>query len=476
MLAGIASRSLLLLALGLAGCAAVDAGFDAPRKPVAVFEGVEPREVRLGAVRSSDFLAFVDDRLLAVSSTSTTALVSLPDDFLMTMHTFALSGDGRVLAWSEASRAISVLTREGGVKPVEAGDPALGVFVTGRLPPDPLAVSSDGTLLAYCREERVRVVSLPDVAEVASFATHGCCYRLRFAGSELAVWASDERTFERLPLQGFSVESKAPLATKAIEEAITKGDRRSLAAMEEVESTGWCTKATALDGRQFTGGRDGAVHVLDATTGSEIARFPALGPHFAVVCLSEDETILLAGGRDGLGVFSPATGDLLNVVLLPTAEVTAVEHRGDVIVATQGASARVTYDRRTRARLRVETCEPAPRDHEAPRARSRDGDLEVHSIDPLVFGVFDTRTRELLWTADSGGGFAGPFAFSPDGALLAVVRMGVPRIYDGRRGIFFGALAEVGRNATALDFSPDGRELAVGYSDGSLRVFDLTRP
>ncbi len=65
--------------------------------------------------------------------------------------------------------------------------------------------------------------------------------------------------------------------------------------------------------------------------------------------------------------------------------------------------------------------------------------------------------------------------FSPDGALLATPDSGLVRLWDRASGRLLTSFARPGNEtpATSLGFSPDGSELAAGYLDGLVVVFNV---
>ncbi|HEY4453029.1 MAG TPA: helix-turn-helix domain-containing protein [Pseudonocardiaceae bacterium] len=72
------------------------------------------------------------------------------------------------------------------------------------------------------------------------------------------------------------------------------------------------------------------------------------------------------------------------------------------------------------------------------------------------------------------GGAVNGSAFSPDGRLL-VTASNLVRLWDARTGEPIGTpFGLAGVNAESVAFSPTGHALAVGFADGTVRLFDVT--
>jgi WD40 repeat protein len=316
--------------------------------------------------------------------------------------------------------------------------------------------------------------------EVAAVRSDGF---LVFAGNDLlAVTASATRTVLTIPgaPTSWPITASLTLTADGRHFAVDRGYRTELVAIPDlalvaswsVERFHELRSATSQDGRCFFVRHDSLVCVNKNKHEQVLASGRWIDDRSTAAWLSGDESTLLVASLDALALFDANTGKLLRFVVPADKTVTAIEHRGDVIVATHGHEAIAHYHRGTGQPLRVLYPDHVPASTAASGARTEDGSLEVHKTSSRAFAVTEGRTHEPLWTDDFDWRPGGPFAFSRDGRLLAVgCHLARPRVYEARTGKLVATFESGLEDATAFAFSPDGKELVCGFEDGSLEVF-----
>jgi WD40 repeat protein len=104
-----------------------------------------------------------------------------------------------------------------------------------------------------------------------------------------------------------------------------------------------------------------------------------------------------------------------------------------------------------------------------PRDLSPDGSVQAIKGDSLR--LIDPVTRRELHRLPK----CYEFAFSSDGKIACLIRNGVV-LYDVASGKEVGRIAETMHYPMALAFSPDGKALAIGHSNGAIRLVNLKKP
>jgi WD40 repeat protein len=217
----------------------------------------------------------------------------------------------------------------------------------------------------------------------------------------------------------------------------------------------------------------GVIDIRDATTGASELKFQAHNVDVNDVAFSADGSMLATTGDDGaLKVWDPATGDNL-LTLHGSGEVWAPTFSLDGSLVAAGWPNHIRVFDVTKGRV-VRTF---PWGLDA--AFSPDGRLLAEaSFDNVT--VRDIETGEITFTLTLEGRGADGFlevAWAPDGRRIATGHAdGTVRMWDGRSGepqlTLFGHRSLV----TSLDWSPDGSRLLTGSEDGTAKVWEVTEP
>jgi WD40 repeat protein len=272
--------------------------------------------------------------------------------------------------------------------------------------------------------------------------------------------------------------------------------------------------AFSRDGRLVvSSGLDGTVQVADVG-GRTLAVLA--GHHGAVrtAAFSRDGRLVVSAGVDGeVRVWDWAAGASTLTVPRARAPLLAVDFDpggSRAVSAASDGAVRIWDLTRRRAVSAFYTGKPATGAAFVPGTRlvassSGDGTVRVASLDPLrqvailgtgvvvhavdpspdgrliaapgrdgVVRVWDWRARRVVARLD-GDGDARAAVFTPDGASLVVGRdgrVGSAEVWDWRAGRIRARLRLPGEYVTAVDVSPDGREVAVAADGGLARVWD----
>ncbi|MEZ0230375.1 MAG: WD40 repeat domain-containing protein [Planctomycetota bacterium] len=445
--------------LALTGCAVTPP----VARPVNVIPAPRSGEVRATLAVGGGFLVRVGDDLLAVSSTSVSTSEryfsdpqsSVPLAFAVNL---VLSRDGRRVAWAsdDAVRVYSWPALDS-----VAVFPGVGVCSC-------LMFSPDGESLAWRSSRGVVVVEIASRRELVRDRLDGGLFSASFAfsadGSHLVVASST--------LVIFDLRWSAGRRLEDLDDASRPGSivAKSL--------NGFCSSvAMGRDGRVFLGMQDGDVRIVDPILGRDIAIVPALGDSVNVLCLSEDGRELIAANAESLVLVDTVTPRVARVVVAPAGPARIVEHRGESIQVTNEGR-RISHKRCAHATYA--TVDRATGTLTGLRPR---GFLARHPLrvgDGMLLGrgerlsLHDPISGDLVRLLDRQ---LESYSVTVDMSRCAEVRIDWSSVIrDARTGEVLSVLREAGGwspRIVDVSFSPDARELATVWSDGSIRIYPV---
>jgi WD40 repeat protein len=444
---------------------------------VAAYE-VEPtpeaRDSLLNGLRRSEHIrAFLHEQDVAVSAVS----------FDPTSRGQALVGgarDGRVWIWSVPER--KARPHGGHLRPVKA----VGVSADGRLF---ASVDDDGHTLVRLLAAPRQIVGKASGVTALAFAPRGATLALGLAAGTVALWDREGGTRLCRKVEG------VPITALAFDESgttLVAGSRRGLAALRLGEDLA-CGRAirfgrgssvvdVALDGDRVAAVRDdGGVVVWTLAAGDPTAR-PLEAPDDAVSVAIGPESELVTGNADGSITFWDREWDT------PQARVRG--HGGDVTDLAFDGDGRTLASTTADETIVVWDLEATPFHDRIPIAAGQlplDRLVDLAFVPPgrtLAASALDQNLAGRVIVADAANastqdlglapGSSVDIDVSPDGAWLAAA---------GQQGLALWRLGErpkrerpgrAGRSpATAVAFSDDGKELALGLQDGSIRLWDV---
>jgi WD40 repeat protein len=185
--------------------------------------------------------------------------------------------------------------------------------------------------------------------------------------------------------------------------------------------------------------------------------------------------MLATAGPDGVKLWDVATGDALD----PIGDIAAA---GDVAFSPAGPTVGFVHESGgtvevwdVAQRSRIATL---PVDSELSYyaiAFSPDGrTVATGALDDPVVRIWDVRAGKLIRKLDQGSAGALTLDFSPDGRILAVSGFEpVASLWDVATGVRIGPTLTAGSRRAEIDFSPDGRRLLLTHADGRGAVWDI---
>ena len=270
--------------------------------------------------------------------------------------------------------------------------------------------------------------------------------------------------------------------TDAFGDPLPEGAARRLGTLRFRQGGGYVERLlVSPDGKTLVSrclSRDETIAVWDLATGKRLRRFGGRSVHLPGVALSPDGRTLAVGtdktiafhdlesGREVRRLTSPL-GETEGLAFAPDGKTLASGHGHETVLLWDLARCEV------RARLAAKHFNP-----ELVLAFSPDGKLFVaHCASDKLIRVFDAASGQERYQLSNNT--PGDVAFSPDGALLAVVGLeGVISLWDPATGKLARELRGPHKHTYAVAWSPDGKTLATSeYHDkgevGYVRLWDV---
>jgi RNA polymerase sigma factor (sigma-70 family) len=234
----------------------------------------------------------------------------------------------------------------------------------------------------------------------------------------------------------------------------------------------------APDGKSLaSAGRNGTIVLWDTATGKELRRLAGPGPAVLALSFSPDGKFLASGGLDGrVHVWDPATGKEAKRLNGHKGGIHAIGYAPDgQTVASGGEDGTVRLwdpvDGKELRSIRMET--PIRAIAFAPDGQT----LAAAGVDGSA-RIWNTSTGEQIRQISNLQGVVHCLTYSPDGKILAAVDYSSIRFFNPDDGSDLPGVAYVGytgyvANVQALRFSPDGLTVAHGSGDGAIHLRDV---
>ena len=230
----------------------------------------------------------------------------------------------------------------------------------------------------------------------------------------------------------------------------------------------------------YTSGRDGTIRFWDVASAREEHLIDSFQGEIPALEIGADGRRLVSGERGDLRegsvqFWSPADGK-------PLGRLTAYDHSiVDVALAPDNSTlATASYDETLRVWSLKTLTEEARYEVKGFRPHrlifSPDSKLLFVAFNDRTLRVFDAATLgpKLVINADFQTFLV--LALSADGTRVATADAHRVQVWNSANGSLLGTLDDAGSRVNALDFSPDGRSLAVAGLVGNVRIYRVEPP
>jgi len=234
--------------------------------------------------------------------------------------------------------------------------------------------------------------------------------------------------------------------------------------------------------RLATAGRDNTAKVWDITPSRESLAFLAadLPGIVSSLAYSPDGTQLATANNDQGRIWDAATSRLLVTLLGHSSDTNRVVFSSDGtrLVTTSDDMTATVWDAATGKVLLTLNGHTA---RVVAAAFSPDGKSLATLSDDGTARIWDASTGREMLTVSWFEGFVTDIAFSPDGRYIATAGFAKSGdmslrtiLWDPLTGRQLSALSSPGKLPSAMAFSIDGQQLALGYVDGSMKVYGIS--
>jgi len=233
----------------------------------------------------------------------------------------------------------------------------------------------------------------------------------------------------------------------------------------------WSRDGSRLASAQTLGGLNGAVVVLQATTGERHVVHQGLEPRAVAWSPDPDDERLAFAGRDTVVRVWDALTDKVVTLEGETTIVYSItwNHDGSRLASADEDGNVSIWNMDTNSKIATITAYEGG-------ARSVgwtcDGTRLATAGWNEIVKVWDPATGELIWQAKTDQDEILSVRWSPDGTQLATVHNGAVVLWDGLTGAQIKTLDEIQEAFLTVDWSPDSRRLATG-SKASVSVWDV---